>query len=313
MQRPSTPPLTSRFAPPRPAAITAIAGIVALIVLADVPGTARYASVLQNAAHAPAFAALLLLFMSPGVPGERSLRRCLGAFALALALALGTELVQWFIGRDAEWADVGQDALGAAVAALGWLVVHRALKPGAIRLGALGACVVLIGVWMLPLAQCAQAYWQRARMFPVLVELRSARDLYFSEVRGGPFGVAAGHFLEINLEGDRWPGLALIEPQADWRGWQVLNIEVSNPGTQPLRVSVRVDDRASKGRFANVFNGSFECAAGGTAVQRIALPALRSNDGSHQLDLEHISRLVVFHDGPSPGARLRIHRAWLSR
>ena len=225
-------------------------------------------------------------------------------------LALATETIQSWLGRDAELEDVGHDGLGAGCAAALWIFWHlrtiASIRIKSLYLLTAATCVV---IWSWPLMTCAVAYWHRVANFPVLAQFDHPGDLYFTEIRGSPATLAdkaassaAGGFiagaLEISLQGDPWPGVALIEPIPDWRSFRALMVEVSNPGSQVIRVQVRVDDNSGAG-VGNSFTGEFLCEPQRRCVQSINLQTLASRQGP-QLDLQRIARVIVFHRGPAP-------------
>ncbi|HEY4340970.1 MAG TPA: hypothetical protein VGM97_13585 [Steroidobacteraceae bacterium] len=241
---------------------------------------------------------------------------------VTVALGICTEIIQWTIGRDAEVDDVVHDALGAGSAAALWLYWHQSrVGSVTVRYGLLLLSVGCAILWSLPLLACGFAYWDRAARFPVIGEFTSQGDLYLTEIRGSPAGITPADVtaaaapqspaLEIALQGDRWPGVTLIEPEPDWAGYRTLVVEVSTATARPLQVNVRVDD-SPEWNGANAYTGGFACAPRGLCVQSIPLDTLMSSQG-RRLDLRHISRVIVFHNGPAPGERLRIHRVWLAR
>ena len=102
-----------------------IIGAVVLLVLMALllsPGGTIDAERLiwDKAAHFIAFGLILWSF---GVLFRRMLR----AWAALLAVALGAavEVVQGYIGRDANWGDLLADTLGVATALLIWVVWRR--------------------------------------------------------------------------------------------------------------------------------------------------------------------------------------------
>lgn len=94
---------------------------VAIGVLTLTPAVAAAAAGNDKLGHFTAFA-LLVLPLSIAYPN-----RCLAVFTVAIAYGLAIELIQPYVGRDAEVADFVADVLGAALGALagrvigGWL------------------------------------------------------------------------------------------------------------------------------------------------------------------------------------------------
>jgi hypothetical protein len=110
-----------------------IAAMVAAVFFLSLPGTTVWRKVLQDAGHGPVFAVVgivLALMRAPPV-GEsaRSPAMYLRAFAIAVAIGVATELIQYFQpGRNVSLIDVLHDAAGAAFG-LALLVVAERRRP----------------------------------------------------------------------------------------------------------------------------------------------------------------------------------------
>jgi len=312
-----------------------VLAIAMVVIFADIPGSARWTNVLQNSAHAPAFAVVFLLIANWFYDRNRTPQGqdtrvtwliAFGTFAITLSIGVTTEGIQWLIGHDAEVDDIFHDFIGSAGAGAIWLY-WRLARPRD-RGQAATWCCLTIGiacgiVWAQPLVACAAAYWHRAADFPVIARFATQGDLYFTEVRGSPsalVGDAGPHAaddwpnrpaLEIALRADRWPGVALIEPKPDWSGYRTLIVAVTNPNSSVLEVQVRVDD-APNGKRGNTFTESFPCAPRHGCLHSIDLHKLVSSR-QQPLDLRQIARVIVFHRGPAEGQQLRVHGVWLER
>jgi hypothetical protein len=282
----------------------AAVAIVLTVIFGDLPGQGRYIAVLQDSCHTPAFAALgvltlLWLRKKPDI-------------AIAIAVVIGltllggaTEIIQGFIGRDSELDDVARDFVGATVAASLWLTVRwpdrRRYLAGLLVLG-------LVGLWLTPLVQCGLAYLQRARDFPVLAQFRGHRDLYFIQYTGGRLESQA---LSVSLAEGEWPGVTLIEPKPDWRGFRTLSLDLSNPAATALLMSLRIHDRSHNFATDDRFNTQLQLAPGARVTFDIPLDQVAASPRTRKMDMAHISQLTLFHHGAAPGYEVMVHRVWL--
>jgi VanZ family protein len=309
----------------------AIFAIILVVIFGDVPGDTRYASALQNSAHGPAFALLFLLIANwirqirVSTTSRALLLVALMAFVATVLLGISTEIIQWLLGRDAGVEDVLHDTLGGGSAAMFWIYWRLSHGDHAATIFARSSLLVMgmgcAGLWSLPLLTCGMAYWDRAVDFPIVGQFSKPRDLYLTEIRGYPVVLipptsAAGTIerpgsLEIALQGDRWPGVAMLEPEPDWSAYRTLVVEVSTPDSQAIQFNVRVDD-TPEWKAENNFTGTFTCAPKTICVQSIPFDTLISPE-HRRLDTRRISRVIVFHSGTLAGRHLRIHRVKLTR
>lgn len=323
-----------------PLVLVAIA-IVLTVVFGDLPGAGRSAAVLQDSCHTPAFAALSLIVFTllarraqrhaaGGAPRTRGSARVavtqsLAVVAVMLFVGIATELWQGLVGRDAEIDDVVSDVVGAGVVASIWVyaTLRGPSSPGA-RLGRLAALLLgaaLVTCWLTPLAHCGLAYWTRDARFPVLAQFQSPRDLYF--VSGGPppLGIvriqqaatADGPPSALRVAFDRgtWPGMTLSEPVPDWRGFQELLLDLSNPGTAELALRLRISDRAHNGAFDDRFNTGIALAPLSRTTLHIPLDSIAHSPRTRSMDMSRIAELILFRDGAAPGQAVLVHRIWL--
>jgi hypothetical protein len=317
----------------------AAATIVVTVIFGDLPGEGKYAGVLQDSCHAPAFAALSIIALTllarwagrpaaaqpASAPTARTLLMQAATVVLAMLLVgVLTECVQGLLGRDAELADVESDVVGSLGATGLWAYLQlRTSRDDATRAGrviAVLVCIATFGYWVYPLLKCADAYWHRTALLPVLAQFQSQRDLYFLDCGGskarivatpGAGGGAADTALEVDLDRGRWPGITLFEPAPDWRHYHTLAMDLSNPGPNPLPLRVRVNDHAHNAEFDDRFNDSLLLAPGTRTTLRISLQEIAASPRTRRMDMNRVAAIILFHDGSAPGEVLRLHRIWL--
>jgi VanZ family protein len=304
--------------------MAAVSALVALVLLAGMPSGPRIYAVLNDAAHAPVFAALALLLLGPVQGAARSRATwTLGAtLLLAIGIGMGVEWIQGSIGRDSSWQDVGTDTLGAtcALGLAGWWQARR--RGRLARLACLCVALLAGGLALWPVMQAAVAYGHRASVYPVLNRFDSQLDLYFvspvnaevsrRSLADGWLDASGSPSLRLMTTGGDYPGI-ITEPARDWRGWSVLKLDLTNPGETALGLHVRVDDAPGTRQFHDRFNRGFKIPGATRTVLSIPLREIEQGPVGRTLNLGDVARLIVFLTGPSarPGTEFYVTRIWL--
>lgn len=288
-------------------------------MLVTVPGDGRFARVLQNSGHGPAFALLtyLLLRFSPPRIGAKSTARTIlskAAIALGLALTLGatTELVQKVLGRDAELADIIHDAYGATFTVALWISVQARSVAWSLTSTTVGAAAFL--AWLMPLLVCGAAYWHRDQRFPALTYFGEPLDTYFmkrGEAEWHVVNFEQHRALQVTLDHGQWPGISLDEPVPDWSryGWLIIDLSNTSPGS--LMLELRINDLHHDGSYADRFNTAFEFASEERRVLQIDLHQVAQAPAGRRMYMNEISELTLFHNGPALGSSFLVHRILL--
>jgi len=322
----------------RAAAFASIAGLIVVLLALPVPGTAVWIRVLQDASHGPIFAAIAIALAvllrgpqratpSQQLGGFRLRRAELLAFAGAMAIGLAVEIAQSAIGRPASLFDLGSDAAGAAVGlALLGLYRCRRGKPGPRLprgagpwiLAAAAAAGVVFLTWR-PV-EAARAYLQRARQLPVLASFHSSRDLYLVRTHGiaGEIDELPARWarrdgeraLRLSYDAAHGPGVQLMEPWSDWRGYDVLAVDLTNAAATELRLVLRVLDVPHDWSADDRLNLPFAVPAFTRLTLRVSLEAVRTAPGRRPMDLSRIANLMI-HAAPAGEGDLYVSAVWL--
>ncbi len=287
---------------PAPRNVWVLLALLALFAVLLVPlpvfGT-RLAIELENFAHAPLFAAVAWgtwrWLRARAAPGSPVLRSWVQAWLLASAVAVITELVQPLTGRDNSLHDFNTDLFGIAAALL--LVATGLLPPrdwrrGLLVAGALAAAAIVL--W--PVAYTVAAYRHRATQLPQLLDLGSGLGRVFLQRRGIRIDrQPQGDWLITPLQSP-WPGLTVDEVLPDWRGYRSLLVDVANPGSLPVTLLIRIDDRGPGNRYADHYNNSTVLAPGARLQWRLPLSGLQRRTAGRSLDLAAMRRVILFQD-----------------
>jgi VanZ family protein len=301
--------------------LVAAALALPLVALAfGLPSHPRILAVLNNAAHGPLFAALAAVIALLVRDRVRWTARwqLLAAFAIAVTAGGLIELIQPALGRSRELADLWTDAAGAA-AGLAVLELTRTRRPW-IPAAVLGLTTSAIG-W--PVYDAALAYEERNRQAPALLEISGRSDWYFLWTRGvhateqrlpGPWrGPGDATSLRVQLDEGKWRTIGHDEPISDWRPFRRLMMDLTNPGPEPLRLTLRVHDGIHNDQATDRFNRRFVLEAATRSVLAIPLADIERAPNGRKLDLSEVTGWMIF-AGNDPALARRafyITRIWL--
>lgn len=311
-------------------ALALLAILLGSVVFAPVPGKARWVRDLHDTAHGPVFGciAVLILMVLRAQPRLQlsSLRQYAIAFGLAVALGMGTEVIQGFTGRDATVADAVRDTLGAA-AFLGIFWAFDRRMGGGRSTGARSAAV-LISVGLLvalsmPATHAVIAYGKRGQQFPVLADFTQEIDDYFLASSASTRALeplptqwargAGEKALLVKLKDEPFAGIHFVEPHPDWSGYSVLRLDITNPNDDELLLTLRVHDAEHNNTYTDRYNKAFTLAPHARRVFDFPLEEIASAPAGRRLDLRRISEVILFRGEPSPARGFYVSRVWLER
>lgn len=313
------------------AATLALTGILlAAVVFAPVPGNTRWMMTLHDTAHAPVFGclAILSLFLARSRERFRSTsipRQYLAALGLTALLGVATEIAQLATGRDASFADIGRDVLGAAAflvlyAAFDEQIRHAANARRVRSVGVLSAVLLLV-ILIAPLARAALAYRAREQRFPVLADFSRQFDPYFLgqnrakvELEGMPQRWAASKdeaTLRVQFAAEPYPGIEIAEPAPDWRAYATLALDLTNPTDAELRVVLWVSDARHDYEYVDRLNKVLRIAPQTRNVVRVPVAEVENAPATRRMDLSRIANIALFRAEPADGTEMYLSRVWL--
>jgi hypothetical protein len=297
------------------------------IVCMPVDGQAQWFQVLQNAGHGVIFAAIAFLCISILTASNKPLgwsmwSRCALTLAIATLLGVVTELLQIPLARDSSFIDVRNDALGACIGLMIFAGGHHELAFRK-RLGLVVAGATAVAVLGAPVATCIAAYARRETMFPTIADFRQSMDLYFVAAQWATIGqeklpkswsaAADERAMHVRFGVGPWPGVDFFEPAPDWQEYDVLALDLTNPGPAPLLLRLRVHDLQHNNAFDDRFNTTFQIQPGERAVFRFPLAEIRDGPRQRMLSMADIRDLLLFVAGDANNAasELFVSRIWL--
>jgi hypothetical protein len=312
--------------------LLSIAGLLGAVVFApSMGGGSLWAATLHNLAHGPIFGCVALIALI-GLRGrawfalQGPARQYLIAFAATALLGAATELAQVPTGRDASWFDLGNDVLGA-IAFLSIFAAFDQRRAGEsksrrqafARLLGLAALAVLF----FPLAWTGYAYARRASAFPEIANFAEGIDGGFLHSRYSHIEIAPlpepwaafpnERALRIEFQPASWPGIEFKETPPDWRGYDALILDVTNPQRTELEFLVRIDDRAHNWRLVDRYNRRLRIAPATRTTFRIPLSDIETAPRDRTFDLRNVARMLVFQSKNTAPEVMYLSRVWLQR
>jgi hypothetical protein len=297
-----------------------MAGSLSLLLFVEVPGHGLWHRALLDFAHAPIFAAVAVLLLLMREPAARTRRSAYAiAFVAALVLGILIEFVQSLGGRPGSVFDVMTDAAGAAAGLALWSLARR--KPGDRAWPAIAVALAGITFVAWPPLQTARAYAHRAVVFPTIVDFRDSESLQFVTTDGSPAWIAdlpepwaqqAGErALQIRYDEQHVAAMRILEPQADWRGYSIVAVDITNPAERGLELTFRVFDADHDWNHVDRLNLPLVIPPQTRTTIRVALAAIESAPQGRSMDLARIADVMLFGREGQPPARFYVSRIWL--
>ncbi|HTU66884.1 MAG TPA: hypothetical protein VMF52_13120 [Steroidobacteraceae bacterium] len=284
--------------------------VVATLLFMQLPIPPTYAGrTIENAGHMPVFmlVTLGLLIVLRGDFRFEGVRLYALAGMLGVGLGFLSEVIQRPLARDASWEDVFSDTVGAVCAlAVYALFDRRTPMPRATRWVALVVALACATFYVTPLVRMTMAYVHRNAQFPVLADYRHGIELFWTVGYGINRSIEDGA-LDVEFVRGRFPGISLHEPVPDWTAYKTLVIDLENPDTVKLDLTVRVHDRGHATMYSDRFNRHFEVSAGQRRTLRIDLAEVQRAPKGRLMNMGHISDIRLFRDAPEGARRVRIY------
>jgi hypothetical protein len=264
---------------------------------------------IENAGHTPLFTVgtlciLVVLRYDYSVTGWRLY---LFAFLLGTGGGLLSEAIQAPLHRDASWEDAIADAVGALLALGMYAFVDEWSRPRRWwRAGALAVMAACVFVYLMPIVSVTRAYLYRNGQFPAIAQFTSPLELYWLYSYGVNREIRDGG-LEVSFEASEFPGFTFYEPMPDWRGYQVMVIDVENLDDAPLFLGVRVNDVGRGLVYGDRFNRTTEVPPRARRAIEFSLEDVRHGPRNRLMDMAQISDVTVFRGKDAGSRHMRLY------
>jgi hypothetical protein len=114
-------------------------------------------------------------------------------------------------------------------------------------------------------------------------------------VRATQHATQGRHALQVTLLPGKYPGLLLDRESpllAGWDDYDLARLDVFNPQSQPVPVTVRIDDQQSV-NFGSRYNEGFVMRPGKNTIE-LPLRRLQTSDHKRNLDVSQLGRFMIF-------------------
>lgn len=287
--------------------------LAAVLLFSPLPGAVAggWRGTLLDFGHVPLFAALVFVW---SVPDRSPWRYAL----LAAALAGLVEVVQYFVGRSADWGDLFRGVLGAFAAAAGLTAWRSRRRP----VRAVAFVLLAVGLLTWPVIDSGPRLfdaYEGYRDFPVLAKFETQRELLRwgsrqAELTRTPDPANPGRWvgrLDFHPGPGKYPGARMEPVTREFRGyrWLCCAFEVEG-GPLPVMISVRggplVDGHTVHFQAGRVYGP-------GPQLVRLDLPAQAATADPVPLDLADVRQVLFFVLQPKEVRTILIRRVWLEK
>ena len=252
-----------------------------------------------NLGHVGFFAVLGVLLQR--LTRERGLHLWLGSSLAVLLASVAIEYIQTHLGRDASWADVAHNLIGL------WLgLVWAYPKRYALWLRLLFTALVVPGLAGVAVAVAVEV--KQAWQFPQLAGFESSlerRRVSGRVWRSGEQASQGDYSLAMHFYPKGYSTIDLEVYRGDWSAYQTLAMDIYIPGKEPLRLTLRVNDRQHN-RNGNAYNDRFNQSlvlAPGWNLLRFALADIANAPQGRRMDLSQITNVTLFSKDLPEGRR----------
>lgn len=303
-------------------AASALGLLLAALLLGRPPSARLIWGELYNLGHIPLFGlmGLLVIDMSRSLAGQIVARHWMHyviALSAVVLLSLVTELLQVGIpDRTASLADGINNVLGG-VCFLGIRAAfdrdfQRVRQQGP-RIGlAIISLVVLIGAFW-PLLSLSWSYSMRGAAFPTVVDfvgdwqrpfIQPGRSELVLEEAPDAWTDRSGQAVAVlYILREPWPGVSIMEPYPDWRGYEMLTFEIFSELETAIDVEMQVHDTISKTAYRDRFNRRFRIEPGVNSLA-VATDDMRRGPKGRELDMSNIAKIILIARRPEKPFKL---------
>lgn len=264
-------------------------------------GGSRIMGEVMNYGHFVLFgvmAVCLFFFLELGYPNPRGLKNHALAWGITTLLGLGTECIQIFQPlRSFELRDLANDALGALtfLALIHSFRIVDRRKRFRLRIALAAICLLpTTPIWL------AVAEWaSMARSFPLISSFEDKTELRRWGTKNATLALSHRHATsgrrsaEVRLLPGVYPGVNSDYFYGDWRGYQSLAFDVYLPDSNPLSVSMRIDDKHHNQEHSDRYNHTFTLAPGLNPI-RVPLADVAAAPATRPMDMSAITVICLF-------------------
>jgi hypothetical protein len=177
------------------------------------------------------------------------------------------------------------------------------LNSGAYRIILRVVTILVFLVLSSPPVIWSLAYLERNDKFPVICDFESYWDRMFLKTEGSEMeivqvpesmnGLGDGMAAGITFKPGEYPGLEIIEPYPDWRGYEYFEFNVFSELDSLVNLAVVIKDKHHNNEYYDRFNRRLDIKPGLNEI-KIPLDEVRDAPRNRQTDMENIASVLIF-------------------
>ncbi len=205
---------------------------------------------------------------------------------LALFAGIVIECIQLLIGRNFSYTDMAINILGA-ISAYCWL--EKTPRPALLVLRMLTAIALLILIT--PIVKFTIDERRATSEFPVLADFSQALQQH-RFVNSQPSQWKQGELL-ITFGTEKFSLFSLDYFPRDWRGYDLLVMEIENPESKSLELSCRIHDFAHNQEASDRFNQEQQISPGNNRLT-LSISEIATSPAKRQMSMDDIASITCF-------------------
>ena len=286
--------------PPTGLLLLVVLAASALVVLGQLPGNTLLWRALQNAGHIPLFMLITLsvLLLVKQTGRRREWQAIVMTAVVVMLLAVATEWLQTFSGRQVSVTDLLHDALAMLATILLYIRMrfesNRARISAVWRYGLIAAATALLLYALLPLLTLGWHTMQRNQAMPVVMDLSAPWQVSFLDLQKVRIAPAKQEgFTRVELLPGEYPGVENIEPVADWSAYHRLTFRILSEQADSFSLVLRIHDAAHNQDYSDRYNRRLTVLPGMNQYH-INLQAVRQAPAGRSMQIDSIASIVLF-------------------
>lgn len=235
---------------------------------------------LINSGHTILFVFLsfyVLSLIMVKVPDTNVVIKYLCVLLICFLAGVVIEVLQTLVHREASLKDIYGNLFGI----LAGLFLYAGTRSTIKQHGKIAGLLVITAAsffvaGMAPLIGISIYCLERANAFPVIYDVDSTWSPIFTRYTKG-----------------KYPGISVIEPEADWSEYKRLNIIVHSTNKKDTKLVVRVNDKRHNKEYYDRFNLALFVQTGLNKIQ-IPVADIRKGPADRELDLTNIAAVILY-------------------
>lgn len=278
-----------------------ITACIAFLFLVNLDASfSRTINEIFNFGHLPLFGVIALGFamiFTRNKPLDQG-RPYVSAWLFTSVLGILTEVIQIIIpGRYFEVSDILHDVVGAGC----FLILAYSFPGRTIKFRRIthAAALTIVMAATIPIFLAADDEISMHKEFPLIGSFESQLEMKRWHVQDGEMMRSSLHAthgdysLKAQLLPGEYPGVSLGHMVRHWKAYDRLVFDVFLDGDDPLKITVRIQDKEHNDEYDDRYNKNFELSPGSNVIA-IDLKEVMSAPKDRTMDMNNIENICIF-------------------